>query len=153
MVDSDVTYVKKSCAYITRNESELLVFEEPGYDGVQIPKGTVEPGETPREAVYREIIEESGLATIETLGHLVTDVWNRRDSPPKRYVRSFFHAPVYGAPDSWTHTVTGSGEERGTEFDFFWVDLPTSATFALDLDDYLHTLTGAEAPVGEPAHD
>jgi len=55
-------------------------------------------------------------------------------------VRSFYHAPVHEPRDSWTHTVTGSGEERGTEFDFYWLDLPTRATFALDLDDYLHTL-------------
>jgi ADP-ribose pyrophosphatase YjhB (NUDIX family) len=140
MSEQAVAYVKKACAYITRNESELLVFQGPGHDSLQIPKGTVEPGETPREAVYREIIEESGLATIEHLRHLVTDVWNRRDSPPKRYIRSFYHATVHDAADSWTHTVTGSGEERGTEFDFFWVDLPTTAPFALDLDDYLHAL-------------
>jgi ADP-ribose pyrophosphatase YjhB (NUDIX family) len=144
MSEQAVTYVKKACAYITRNESELLVFEGPGYDGLQIPKGTVEPGETPREAVYREILEESGLATVENLRHLVTDVWNRRDSPPKRYIRSFYHASIHEIADSWTHTVTGSGEERGKDFDFFWVDLPTTAPFALDLDDYLHTLAGPD---------
>ena len=151
MRDQDVTHVKKACAYITRNRSELLVFDGPGHEKPQIPKGTVEPGELPREAVYREAIEESGLATFKDRRHLVTDVWKRRDSPPKRYVRNFYHMPVYEARDEWTHTVTGSGEERGAAFDFFWVDLQSGPSLALNLDDYLHALTDSVAtssPVG-----
>lgn len=140
MNGNDVAHVKKACAYITRNDSELLVFEGPGHDGLQIPKGTVERGEDPRDAVVREIIEESGLATFQNLRHLITDVWNRRASPPKRYVRSFYHASVYENRDTWTHTVTGTGEERGETFEYSWVALPTQAEFTLDLDDYLHTL-------------
>lgn len=143
MSEQEVTHVKKSCAYITRNDSELLVFEGPGHEGLQIPKGTVEAGEVPREAVSREIIEESGLATFGELRHVATDVWKRRESPPKRYVRSFYHVPVHETRDEWTHVVTGTGEEVGAEFEFFWLELPTDATFALDLDDYVHALTGA----------
>lgn len=141
----EATHVKKACTYITRNGSELLVFEGPGHDGLQIPKGTVEPGESPREAAYREAVEESGLATFGRLEHLITDVWTRRESPPKRYVRSFFHAPVHEPRDAWTHTVTAGGAERGTEFEFSWVELPTEATFALDLDDYLPVLATGPA--------
>lgn len=103
----DLTHVKKACAYITRNESELPAFEGPGHDGLQIPKGTVEPDETPHEAVYREIVEESGLATFEDLQHLTTDVWTRRESPPKRCVRSFFRASIRERRDEWTHTLPG----------------------------------------------
>ncbi len=33
------TYVQKACAYITRAPAELLVFEGPEYEGLQIPKG------------------------------------------------------------------------------------------------------------------
>ncbi len=40
----------------------------------------------------------------------------RRESPPKRYVRSFYHLPVHESRDHWVHTVTGTGEERGAEF-------------------------------------
>jgi 8-oxo-dGTP pyrophosphatase MutT (NUDIX family) len=146
MIPRDATYVQKACAYITRGGSEVLVFEGPEHDGLQIPKGTVEPDETPREAVYREAVEESGLATFESVEHLVTDVWTRRESPPKRYVRHFYHAPVHEPRDAWTHTVTGAGPERGTEFSFSWVDLGTDAPFALDLDDYLGAV--ADAGVG-----
>ena len=90
----------------------------------------------------RGIIEESGVATFETLRHLTTDVWSRRESPPKWYVRSFYHVPVYEPRDRWSYTVAGTGPERGTQLEFFWVNLPTGTTFALDLDDYLPALTG-----------
>jgi len=138
----DVTHVEKVCAYITRNGSDVLVFEGPGHEGLQVPKGTVEVGERPREAMIRETIEESGLVAFSGLSHLTTDVWTRRESPPKRYVRHFYHVPVHEPRDAWTHTVTGTGSERGAEFEFSWLDLPAEATFALDLDDYLHALSG-----------
>ena len=142
MVEENVTYCKKVYAYITRNDSELLVFEGPEHEGVQIPKGTVKPTETPLEAVYREVIEESGVATFGQMRHLITDVWTRRESPTKRYVRSFFHASVHEPRDEWTHTVEGTVPESGNQFRFFWIDLPAEIPFALDLDDYLENLTG-----------
>jgi len=141
MSNQKINHVQKACAYITRNSSELLVFEGPRHDGLQIPKGTVERGERPVEAVYRETAEESGLAAVTQFRHLVTDIWTRRESPPKRYVRNFYHAPVYESRDAWTHTVTGTGEERGTEYEFSWVDIHTDESFALDLDDYLHSVS------------
>lgn len=151
MVAQDTTYVQKACAYVTRGGSEMLVFEGPSHDGLQIPKGTVESWETPREALYREVVEESGLATFGDVERLVTDVWTRRESPPKRYVRHFYHVRVHEPRDAWTHTVTGTGPERGAEFAFSWVDLGTDARFALDLDDYLGTLTDVDAGGAGPS--
>ncbi|MFP8952871.1 NUDIX hydrolase [Natrialbaceae archaeon A-arb3/5] len=137
---TDVTYVQKACAYITRSTGELLVFDGPGHDGLQIPKGTLESGESPEEALYREVREESGLGTLNGTSHLTTDVWTRRESPPKRYVRHFFHATVHEPRDRWTHTVTDGGEEHGAEFDLHWVRPANAREFALDLDDYVHLL-------------
>lgn len=137
------TYVRKACAYITRNGgSELLVFRGPDHDGLQIPKGTVEPGETPAAAVRREIAEESGLA-VDSAHPLVADVWTRRRAPLKKYVRHFFHADVEEPRDEWTHVVAGDGPERGSTFEFFWTDLPPEYAFALSLDDYLPNLGAA----------
>jgi len=147
----DVTYVPKACAYITRNGErdtdgnrvgdgrELLVFEGPGHEGLQIPKGTIESGETPREAVFREVAEESGLGALADPRHLATDVWTRRRA--RRYVRHFFHATVHDPRDRWTHTVTGEGEETGAEYEFSWVELPSAREFALALDDYVELIS------------
>ncbi|PCR92431.1 NUDIX hydrolase [Natrinema ejinorense] len=140
---TDVTYVQKACAYITRDTDELLVFEGPGHDGLQIPKGTLEDGESPREALFREVLEESGLGTLNGTRHLTTDVWTRREEPPKRYVRHFFHATVHEPRDRWTHTVTDGGGEHGAEFEFRWVRPQRTGTFALDLDDYVGVLPSA----------
>jgi ADP-ribose pyrophosphatase YjhB (NUDIX family) len=134
----DETYVQKACAYLTRPSGELLVFEGPGHDGLQIPKGTVEVGETPREAVYREVAEESGLGAFGAMRQLASDVWRRRES--RWYVRHFFHTVVHESPDRWTHVVTDGGAEHGSEFEFSWIDPTAAEGFALDLDAYLDLL-------------
>ncbi|WP_435156937.1 NUDIX hydrolase [Haladaptatus sp. DFWS20] len=140
MGEESGTYVRKSCAYITRRGRELLVFESPEHDGLQVPKGTIEPDEDPRTAVVREIAEESGLGEVGTPTHLTTDVWTRRKSPLKRYIRHFFHTTVREPRDHWTHIVTGNGDETGLEFEYSWIELPSSSEFALALDDYVHLL-------------
>lgn len=146
MGNDEIIYVSKACAYVTRNvleeerDRELLVFESPEHEGLQVPKGTIESDETPREAVRREIEEESGISTLESVRHLVSDVWTRRHSPPKRYRRHFFHAIVDEARDEWTHVVSGRGSETGLEFEYFWIELPPTEEFALSLDDYVHLL-------------
>ncbi|WP_121820738.1 NUDIX hydrolase [Halostella salina] len=145
MYSARVRHVPKVCAYLTRGGGELLVFEGPEYDGLQVPKGTVEPDETPVAALFREVEEESGLRLDTEVTCLARDVWTRRRSPPKRYVRHFFHATVDEPRDRWTHTVTGDGDEEGLEFAFSWVDLPPAREFAFDLDDYVHLLASEDA--------
>lgn len=136
MSSQQLTYVPKACAYITRNDGrELLVFQGPGHTGLQIPKGTIKPGESPQRAVHREVEEESGLSGLGSPRPVAADVWPRR--PEKAYIRHFFHFDVDESRDAWTHTVTGTGDEVGDRFHFFWVELPTDERFALDLDDYL----------------
>lgn len=55
--------IEKVTAFITRpgqNGRELLVFQHPNA-GIQLPAGTVEPGEDVETAVLREAFEETGL--------------------------------------------------------------------------------------------
>jgi len=145
-MDPAATVVPKACAYITRaGGAELLVFEGPDHDGLQIPKGTIETEERPREAARREIAEESGIESPGRLRKLTTDLWQRRASPPRYYLRHFFRAFVAEPRDSWIHTVTGEGDERGVEYEFRWVELPPADEFALALDDYLHRLDAESA--------
>jgi putative (di)nucleoside polyphosphate hydrolase len=137
MFGSPIPCVPKVCAYITRDDRELLTFEGDGHDGLQIPKGTVDPGESLREALHREVEEESGLTALQSVRHVRSDVWVRRLSPPKLYQRHFFHARVDDDRDEWTHIVTGEGEERGKPFEYAWQQLPADREFALALDDYV----------------
>lgn len=144
--DDQVTYVQKACAYVTRGDRdsgrELLVVDGPNHERLQIPKGTVEPDETPREALVREVAEESGIDFLTGIRHLVTDVCTRR--PTKRYVRHFFHVTAEEPRDRWTHVVTGDSPEASYEFECFWVDLPIARNLALGLDEYVNRVTPSE---------
>lgn len=58
--------IDKVTAFVLRPSPagpELLLFEHP-YAGVQIPAGTVEPGEALEAAVRREVAEETGLQLV-----------------------------------------------------------------------------------------
>ena len=46
-----------------------MLFEHP-FAGIQIPAGTVEPGETPEQAVRREVGEEIGLTSLASIRYL-----------------------------------------------------------------------------------
>jgi 8-oxo-dGTP pyrophosphatase MutT (NUDIX family) len=106
---------------------------------LQVPKGTVEVGESLGTALEREVAEESGLS-IDDASRVASDVWTRRVGPLKKYVRHFYHTDIEESRDRWDHVVTGRGDERGETFEYFWVDLPTRREFALSLDDYLSTV-------------
>jgi 8-oxo-dGTP pyrophosphatase MutT (NUDIX family) len=58
-----ISSIRKVTCFITRagkSGAELLVFNHPG-SGVQIPAGTVEPGESSEASDRREAAEETGL--------------------------------------------------------------------------------------------
>lgn len=65
--------VEKVTAFVIRRVEtsvDLLLFEHP-HAGIQIPAGTVQGGETPEQAVLREVAEETGLTNVSlrrTLG-------------------------------------------------------------------------------------
>ena len=71
-------YIDKVCPVILRGPSqtsEILAFQHPSA-GIQIVKGTLEPGERPEEGVVRELAEESGIedaVVVESIGELDLD--------------------------------------------------------------------------------
>src|SRR6476469_8158119 len=53
----------KACPVVFRDDaafSRILVFRHPSA-GIQLVKGTIEPGEDPAKAAVRELCEESGI--------------------------------------------------------------------------------------------
>ncbi len=91
-----VAPLEKVTAFVVRSSAaghDLLLFEHPSA-GIQIPAGTVEPDEAPREAVLREAREETGLADVAIQQYL-----GRVDTPlpdDQRLVRT--STPVYARP-------------------------------------------------------
>jgi ADP-ribose pyrophosphatase YjhB (NUDIX family) len=119
---------RKVLAYITRErggETQLLVFEHADHPdaGVQVPRGTVEPGETLESAARREVREEAGLTMLDGLEFIgamtqaafgAAEEWN------------FFALRAEGIIadcEAWTHRVQGKGEDEGTRFRYYWVAL------------------------------
>lgn len=116
--------VGKVVAYVTRGD-RLLVFRQPRFPeaGLQVPSGTIEPGEAPERAVMRELWEETGLRGFGPPLLLGTQVFDMRPhGRDERHFRHFFHLPLLGeAPERWSHLETCGGTEPGVEFDLFWL--------------------------------
>lgn len=105
--------VDKSCPVILRAREtlEILAFEHP-LAGLQLVKGSVEPGEPADLAAVRELVEEAGIqSTVKrNLG-----VWR---SIVTGHTWAFYECHVaQDLPDTWVHFAEDDG---GHEFRFFW---------------------------------
>lgn len=119
----------KALAYITRTKNskkEILVFGHRDFKeaGLQVPGGTVDPGEDLVGALLREIFEETGLTfnSSDIKKKLGETSYQRRDIPEMNY-RHYFEIDTLNLPDSWAHTVHSSGADNGLVFDFFWMEI------------------------------
>lgn len=137
--------VEKAVAYITKEE-RLLVFRHVDVDaGIQVPAGTLEPGESPGDGVLREAEEETGLR-----GLIVRRFLGTRDYDMSAYGaaethrRHYFHLECTGdAPEVWRHVERdpSGGQEAGIEFELYWIKLPDDVPeLAAGQGDYLAEL-------------
>lgn len=79
---------------------QVFLGRRSGGRGWQFPQGGVRAGETPEEAVYRELAEEIGVerGSVELLG--ATSEWLRYRLPP-RYIRRNQHPLCVGQRQRW----------------------------------------------------
>lgn len=105
----------KACPVVLRGagaQREVLAFVHPEM-GKELVKGTIEPGESPRDAALRELREESGIANARVVADL-----GRWDSDHGGHVWSFHLCEVDGTlPERWVHHAQ---EDGGLDFRFFW---------------------------------
>lgn len=85
---------------LSRGDGRLLWAKRVGHDAWQFPQGGIDPGESPRQALYRELYEELGLAKsdVECLG--VTRRWLRYRLP-NRFVRRRQEPLCIGQKQKW----------------------------------------------------
>jgi 8-oxo-dGTP diphosphatase len=127
---SEPRVVQKAFAYVTRGR-EVLVLLQPDFPevGLQVPAGTVEPGESPERAVLREAHEETGLGPFsagEFLGQREFDA--RLYGKPEIHERHFYHLVAPGSPPSrLRHFERHSGGNRPVAFDLFWLPIEQAA--------------------------
>lgn len=119
--------IHKACACLVDQRGRLLVFHHPGDQGMQLPKGTVEPGEAPEDAVRRELLEESGIdyrGELLPLGTLERECEAGIEGNVYRHAQLWhlflMRAPL-PLPETFDHVAMGSPEEDGLVFSFSWL--------------------------------
>ena len=136
--------VGKACACLVDDRGRLLVFHHPGDRGLQLPKGTIEPGESPEDAVRRELLEESGIdfrGELQPLGTLERECEAGIEGNVHRHAQRWhlFLMRAQGPlPETFEHVAMGSPEEDGLVFSFRWL----APDAALDgfTTPYLHAI-------------
>lgn len=107
----------KACPVVFRDPSmrHILAFEHPEA-GMQLVKGSIEPGEDVRAAALRELEEEAGIADTAIVRDLGT--WNSEDNGHVWSLQLCTFTPRL--PEQWVHRCADDG---GQALRFFWYDL------------------------------
>ena len=85
---------------LVNDDNRLFWGRRIGQDAWQFPQGGIQPGETPEQAMYRELEEEVGLKPhqVELLGS--TRHWLRYRLP-KKFIRRNAHPVCIGQKQRW----------------------------------------------------
>lgn len=119
----------KAYVYLTCG-TELLVFSEPDFPevGLQVPGGTLDPGESYLHAARREFSEETGLSldiALESFADQDRILKNVPDCLDGLHRRRHFHGRVPEKPAAeWEHFESSpSAGGPPIRFRLFWIDL------------------------------
>lgn len=132
----------KVLAYIFRASNglrELLVFDHRDTPEVnpQVPAGTVDLGEEIEKAILREVYEESGLKLSSYDSYLGEFIYHRKDLN-QIHKRNVYIFSINEIRDKWTHIVSDGEEDKGQEFDFYWLPIEKARqTLVAQMGDYL----------------
>ncbi|MET8563830.1 NUDIX domain-containing protein [Streptomyces flaveolus] len=88
-----------SVGWVAHEDGRLLVVRTKGRDAFYLPGGKIEPGETPRQALVREVREELGLQLRpDALEHLTTVAAPAHARPGVRLLMQCFTGTATGTP-------------------------------------------------------
>ncbi len=112
-------------AYVTRirdGVTELLTIEAEGYpeDGIQVPAGRLDPGESLEEGLIRELAEETGFTGVRIASELPDFECSY---PTYNHNHAFHLVAVEDTPECWRHAVHGEGADAGIVHICRWAPL------------------------------
>jgi 8-oxo-dGTP diphosphatase len=81
----------------------------------RLPGGTIEPLETPEEALHRELAEETGLPALTVVRKLGVQCYFKVYIGAEVERHDFLLAAPARTPSTWRHRVTGTGKDAGDE--------------------------------------
>lgn len=119
--------VQKAVAYVVHRGRLLVITHDDvpiEVTGVQVPAGTVEPGEAPAETAVREVFEETGLRA-RVVRELGTEFYDVRPAKEERHERHFFQlVPVQDSvPERWQAGEEHPAEGRAQRWTCWWMPL------------------------------
>ena len=99
MIDED-GYRPNVASVIINKDNKILWAKRVNEDNWQFPQGGIQKGETPEQAMYREVYEEVGLSknSFEILGR--SSDWLRYDVP-ERFVKTYWQGRYKGQKQIW----------------------------------------------------
>lgn len=117
-------------AYITGPQG-LLILAHPDHPeaGLQVPGGTVEAGETPGQAVLREVEEETTLTEVRIVSLLGQEEFDMRKWGMQEIQKAYFYHLTCReqTPRSWLHHEI-HGPPEPIAFRLYWAELPYVGT-------------------------
>jgi putative (di)nucleoside polyphosphate hydrolase len=99
MIDQD-GYRPNVASVIINEDNKILWAKRVNEDNWQFPQGGIQKGETPEQAMYREVYEEVGLKknSFEILGRSAD--WLKYDVPEK-FVKTYWQGRYKGQKQIW----------------------------------------------------
>jgi putative (di)nucleoside polyphosphate hydrolase len=99
MIDQD-GYRPNVASVIINKDNKILWAKRVDEDNWQFPQGGIQKGETPEQAMYREVYEEVGLKknSFEILGRSAD--WLKYDVPEK-FVKTYWQGRYKGQKQIW----------------------------------------------------
>jgi 8-oxo-dGTP pyrophosphatase MutT (NUDIX family) len=121
-------HIQKVVIYCVDDRERLLVLRHLDFPyeqvGLQVPAGTVEPGEDVHTAAHRELCEETGQTCFAIDRYLGSALYNITPMRPEIHERHFFAAhPTAPILERWESFETHAGLKTPTRFECFWIPL------------------------------
>ncbi len=149
MIDSD-GYRPNVGIIIVNDEGKLFWARRIGQDAWQFPQGGIAYAESPEQAVFRELNEETGLQPDDVKIIAQTEGWLHYDLP-EHLIRRYKRPVCVGQKQKWfmlklladEASISLKNENQRPEFDLWkWVDYwePLSEVIAFKRDVYREAL-------------